>query len=420
MTAWIKRAHTAAAAGPFAPITLIIVATAWCALPGSARGAPPAGEDRVAPAQAPAAELHVSTELIRKHIEYLASPELEGRGGGRGKQLARKYIVDQFRELQLEPLFGDQYEQDVPGPAKENGAQTVVGRNLGAILRGTDPKLRDEVIIVSAHYDHLGIQKGEIYPGANDNASSVAMVLETARVLATAKVRPRRSVAFVCFDLEERLLWGSRWLAAHPPVARENIKLFITAEMLGRTLGDLPLPVVFVMGSEHGTGLRAMVDAVPVPHGLEAAHLGVDLVGTRSDYGPFQSLQIPFLFFSGGEFPGYHEPTDTADRIDHERVARISEFILGAVRRAGGAAELPTWTDETVHGLDEIAAIHRITTELLKRDELPDSVKLTLVQKALVSNVHTRTKQILDRGTVDPKERPWLIRSSQLLLLSVF
>ena len=108
------------------------------------------------------------------------------------------------------------------------------------------------------------------------------------------------------------------------------------------------------------------------------------------------------------------------DRIDHERVARISEFILGAVRRAGGAAELPTWTDETVHGLDEIAAIHRITTELLKRDELPDSVKLTLVQKALVSNVHTRTKQILDRGTVDPKERPWLIRSSQLLLLSVF
>jgi len=159
---------------------------------------------------------------------------------------------------------------------------------------------------------------------------------------------------------------------------------------------------------------------VPLPAGLEAAHLGVDLIGTRSDYGPFQSLEIPFLFFSGGEYPDYHEPTDTADRIDHDRVAKISELILGVVRRTSDVPELPAWTNTPTHTLDEIAALQRITTALLKRDENPAAVKLTLVQKALVSNVHTRTRQILDRGTIDPQERPWLIRSSQLLLLSVF
>src|SRR4029077_10487164 len=106
------------------------------------------------------------------------------------------------------------------------------GANVGARLIGTDPQRRDEWIIVSAHYDHLGVRGGVLYPGADDNASGVAMMLEVARAFVQAPERPRRSVLFIGFDLEEVGLFGSRYFVEHPPVPLDRVKLFVTADMI--------------------------------------------------------------------------------------------------------------------------------------------------------------------------------------------
>src|SRR5579872_3432114 len=98
----------------------------------------------------------ISADAVRPHVEYLASPRLEGRGTARGKELARDYIEKQFQELRLEPLFGKAgYVQEIPGAKTKQGERTLLGKNLGAWLPGGDPVLRDEFVILSAHYDHL-------------------------------------------------------------------------------------------------------------------------------------------------------------------------------------------------------------------------------------------------------------------------
>ena len=357
----------------------------------------------------------IVAEDIRPHIEHLASEELMGRSGA-GARLAAEYIRDHFQRLNLKPLFpGDSYFQDIPGVANEKGESTTIGRNVGAILKGSDPKLQHELIILSAHYDHLGERGGEIYPGADDNASGVAMLLEVAERMATE--HPRRSIAFVGFDLEERMLWGSRWFAAHPPCELENIKFFMTADMIGRSLGDLPLPAVFVLGSEHAPAIKETLNRVPAPKELEVCRLGIDLVGTRSDYGPFRDRKIPFLFFSTGEHPDYHTPDDIPNRVDYDKAARVSELVLSITHDTAYADTAPEWTDKVEGDLDEPRALNRIATLLLQAEkERP----LNNVQRMLVTHAKNKTQQIIDRGSIDPAERTWLIRVSQVMLFSVF
>lgn len=405
-----------------AVVLLFIAAT----FPVAAGDEPPAPN----PAQNSNASGAISASAVRAHVEYLASPRLEGRGTPRGKQLARDYIRKQFEELRLEPLFGKSgYLQDIPGPPQKTepgkqGERTVLGRNVGGWLRGSDPNLCDEFVILSAHYDHLGVDKeGRVYTGADDNAGSVAMLLEVARRFAIAEKRPRRSLVFLSCDLEEKLLWGSRWFVAHPPWPIQRVKLFITAEMIGRTLGDLPMKTIFVLGAERGEGLRTAVNDVELPPELEVAHLGIDIVGTRSDYGPFQSENVPFLFFSGGEHPDYHTPRDTADRVDYNRVAQVSNLIESVCRSVAQADTPPAWIDQPRHELDEIRTLHGITELLLKTDDAGQDAgrpRLTQVQRFTVTNMHQRTAQILERGQVQSEERPWLVRAAQILLLTVF
>jgi len=134
---------------------------------------------------------------------------------------------------------------------------------------------------------------------------------------------------------------------------------------------------------------------------------------------------VPFLFFSGGEHPDYHQPTDTADRLDYDRAAAVSQLILDVSQKVADAdaGAAPQWTDEPVRDLDEVRTLHRITELLLASDDAARAAgkpKLGNLQRFSVSNVHSRTAQILERGEVRADERPWLIRSSQLLLLSVF
>lgn len=376
----------------------------------------------------------IRSEHVRPHVEFLASPEMAGRSGADSAKAA-EYLVKQFRNSKLRPLFANgSFEQLIPTLAEDrdenknssNGAgdddpptkgPRIVGRNVGAWLEGSDPKLRDELIVIGVHFDHLGIRGGKTFRGADDNASGTAMMLEVARQLAISKQRPKRSIVFVGFDLEEQLLWGSRWFVAHPPFELDRVKLFITADMIGRSLGDLPLQTIFIMGSEHAPRMKLLLDDVGSPRGLEVARLGIDLIGVRSDYGPFWGEKIPFLFFSTGEHPDYHTPRDVPEKLDFDKIARVSSLVLKLVEATANADGAPQWTDEVQPNIDEVKAILRITDLLLEAGE---KKPLTDLQRLIVTQAKNKCQQILDRGTFSADDRKWLIRISQLLLLSVF
>ncbi|MBC8116696.1 MAG: M20/M25/M40 family metallo-hydrolase [Candidatus Saccharimonas sp.] len=387
------------------------------------------GEEKPTPPKAVTFEPAIQADQMRPHIEFLAGPKMEGRASA-AKEQARDYIVERLKAAKLQPLFSEPpgasndkspttpgFLQAIPGAANEDGSIPILGHNIGAWLPGSDPKLADEIVIVSAHYDHLGVRDGQVFAGADDNASGVAMLLEVARQMATAETKPKRCVAFISFDLEERMLWGSKWFVAHSPWPIERVKLFITADMIGRSLGDLPLPAVFVLGSEHAAELKTALALLGTPPKLEVCRLGADLIGTRSDYGPFRDREVPFLFFSTGEHPDYHTPRDTPDKIDYEKAARIASLILKLSRHVADAEQPPVWKAADRGDLDEPRALHRITTLIL---DVEKERPLTSTQKFMVTNVRNRTQQILKAEKMSADDRSWLIRSAQLLMVSVF
>lgn len=353
---------------------------------------------------------------VRPHIEFLASDTLKGRSGP-DAVAASEYLKRHFQKLGLKPLFETGYFQNIPGPKTEAGESTIYGRNVGAWLPGSDEVLRDEFIIVSAHFDHLGARGGQVFRGADDNASGTSMLLEVARQFTLMKERPKRSLVFIGFDLEENMLWGSRWFAAHAPWPLEKVKLFTTADMIGRSLGNLPLKTCFVMGSEHGKGVPLLLDDVGEPQGFHIARLGIDLIGTRSDYGPFRDQKVPFLFFSTGEHPDYHTPGDVPERIDYEQVAAVSGLVLRVTHAAANSVEAPQWVDDTTPRMDEVVALNNICKLLLVASE---KNRLSDLQKFVVQQAEQRTRQIITAGKVTTAERKTLIHTAQILLLSVF
>lgn len=349
---------------------------------------------------------------LRAHVETLASARFAGRRGD-GGQKAAEYVADAFKEYGLEPLFEGEYFQEIPGPDPGE----VLGRNVGARIVGSDPAVRDQWIIVGAHFDHLGVRDGVLYPGADDNASGVAMMLELARTIARAPEKPRRGIMFLGFDLEEEGLWGSRHFARNPPVPLEKIALFLTADMIGRSLGGVCEPYVFAMGTEHAPGLRPWLREAAEGKPLTLGIVGSDLlVFDRSDYGPFRARKVPYLFFSTGENPTYHRPSDKAETINFAKLGAISRLIAGVVHRAALADDLPKWSAVADNSIDEARAVRDVFRTLIEhRDEL----KIKSLPMSMMTNNLRTLDAILDRGTITPAERSRLLRVAQFVLYSV-
>ena len=360
----------------------------------------------------------IHTHELRAHVYRLASPEFLGRRGP-GAARTSRHLAEAFQRLGLKPAFGDSFYQPIPSLLNAGTSKaSVVGRNVGAILPGSDPKLKDEWILLSAHYDHLGKRGDVLYPGADDNASGVAMLLEVAEYFALGKDRPRRTIVFVSFDQEEAGLIGSTYFAAHSPLPFRQLKAFLTADMLGRSMANVMDEYVFVLGSERSARLRSLVEKVMPPAGLQIGRLGADVVGTRSDYGPFRDRQVPFLFFSTGQHPDYHKPTDTANRIDYEKLRRNAILIRDVTQQLADADEAPKWDAKPdVLDIDEIKTVHALMRRVLDRKEqfpLPDK------KRELVEGVATRLEAIIKRDKVTAEDRTWLLWNARLLLATVF
>jgi hypothetical protein len=372
--------------------------------------------DRQADERELSAAIHVRE--LQAHVYRLASPEFLGRRGP-GAARASRHLADAFARLGLKPAFGKSFFQDVPSLLNEGTAKAgILGRNVGAILPGSDPRLKDEWVLLSAHYDHLGKRGELLFPGADDNASGVAMLLEVAEAFALDKEKPRRTLMFVAFDQEEAGLLGSTYFATHPPLSIRGLKTFLTADMLGRSMANVMNEYVFVLGSEHSDRLRRLLEEVKPPDGLRAGRLGADLIGTRSDYGPFRDRKVPFLFFSTGQHPDYHKPTDLPDRIDYDKLRRNCEYIRDLTRRLADDDEVPRWEDkELPPDLDEMRTVMVLVRRVLGHPEL---YPLTEQKREMVQAVEKRLAGILERGRVQADDRTWLMWSARLLLATVF
>jgi hypothetical protein len=356
---------------------------------------------------------------LKAHVETLASREFAGRRD-EGAARTRAYLIAEFEKLGLEPLFEGSYTQDVTG----KGPEDVLGVNVGARLAGSDPALADRWVVLGAHYDHLGSRGAVYYPGADDNASGVAMMLEVARSIVGSPEKPRRGILFVGFDLEERGpkgelgLRGSQFFARHPPVPLDRVSLFVTADMIGRSLGGVCDSYVFVLGSEHEPEVRPWISQSARGRPVDVGLLGSDmLVIDRSDYGPFRSRKVPYLFFTTGENPLYHSPADVAETLDYPKLEAISRMILGVVREAARAEADPVWRDPPDYPVAEALAVRDVLRTLLQHRE---ALKIGRYQVALMTQTIQAIDRIADRGSMTPDERARIARAAQVILFTVF
>jgi hypothetical protein len=290
-------------------------------------GAGCGGPQPASPPAAPAPT--IDAESLMTVVRTLASPEMEGRGAGTpGGLRARAFIVERFGAIGLEPL-GDGFLLPFEFPARPDGV-TTAGANVAGQCAGASPEA--PVIVVSAHYDHLGVRDGEVYQGADDNASGVAVLLALAASCLEAPLR--HTAIFVAFDAEEHGLQGARAFVEAPPVPRERIALNVNLDMVSRgDKGEL-----YAAGTHHYPALRPPLEQVAsrAPVRLRFGHDrpedGTDDWTMQSDHGRFHEAGIPFVYFGVEDHPDYHKPTDTAERIDPVFFAAAAETILDALR----------------------------------------------------------------------------------------
>jgi Peptidase family M28 len=329
-------------------------------------------------AQSAVTGVTVPIDLLKKHVYLLTSDSLQGRETGKqGQREAAGYCTQVFRKSHLAAVFRKDstifsFQQTYPfisseimpygmvrqdarraerstmsvykryeltdAPANHrDSVAAFYGQNVAGLHIGTD--LKQELVIVSAHYDHLGRVDGQVYPGADDNASGTASVLSIAATfdsLARAGIRSRRSVLFVLFSGEEGGLIGSSYFVANFPMPLNPIICDLNIDMVGR-VDDAhrkkPDYCYIIAGLKDDTLRKTVAKANRQSVGLELSR-AYDTESDphqyfyRSDHYNFAKRGIPVLFFMDGEHPDYHKPTDTADRINYEVLQKRATLVF--------------------------------------------------------------------------------------------
>jgi hypothetical protein len=265
-------------------------------------------------------------ERLERHVYILADDSFKGRQAGSvyGRQAA-EYIVNQWKETGIVPYGENAYFQEF-----SDGYRNIIG-----IVEGNDPKLKDEYIVVGAHYDHLGFKvNGDtiVYNGADDNASGVAALTELGRELMENRSSLRRSVVLIAFDAEEIGLVGSRHFVNAPVVPLEKIKLMFSVDMVGWLKAGGNVEYAGTGSIERGEDL--LLDKTLVPQGLRVTVKDFEnSIFTATDTEPFAKKGIPTLAVTTGLQSPYHKPEDDAHLIDYEGLALITEHLKNIVLR---------------------------------------------------------------------------------------
>lgn len=287
-----------------------------------------------------------ATARIMEDIRYLADDRLAGRGiGSRGADSAAEYLARRFAEVGLQASPRGWFQpftvaRDAPAAVHARVGE-LAGRNVVGVLPGRDPELRNELIIVGAHYDHLGLggfgsldphARGTVHNGADDNASGTAALIHIAKRLQEYPLA--RTVVFIAFSGEELGLLGSSHYVKNPLYPLNRTLAMINLDMVGR-LRDRRL---IVYGTATAREFPALLDSLNW-----YATAGFDLRKQGDGYGPsdqssFYAAKIPVLHLFTDLHGDYHRPTDDWQRVNADGVYRVAEFTVGLVRALANRA----------------------------------------------------------------------------------
>ena len=300
------------------------------------------------------AETIIAADL-EKHLIILASDSLEGRETGKpGQKMAADYIMNHFKNIGIPPYKGKKYYQKFKVKSRRHMCKCddcdmsfmkkilgqkkkIKGENVLGFIEGTD--LKEELIIITAHYDHLGKHDSLIFNGADDDGSGTVAAMEIAEAFMLAKKAgngPRRSVLVMAVSGEEKGLLGSKYYTDHPIYPLENTVANLNIDMIGR-IGDFHSDpnYVYLIGSDMlSTELHNISEAV------NEEYIGLDLDYTfnkeddpnryyyRSDHYNFAKNNIPVIFYFNGIHEDYHKVTDTVEKIDFNKIETITRLIF--------------------------------------------------------------------------------------------
>ncbi len=296
----------------------------------------------------------IKQEDLKKYLTYLASDELGGREPGEeGIELAAEYIKEKYISLGLRPIMddGNSYFQEFT--MHEKGRRKPFTKpmflydeddrerhdygyintsNVIGMIEGTTYK--NEYIVISAHYDHLGSRGSKIFYGADDNGSGVSALIEIAEAFSIAakkEMQPKRNIVFVCFSAEEKGLIGSRYFVENAPIPIKHVVANLNIDMIGRNDNNS----VHVIGSSIET---SELDDIIKEANRKSVRLHLDYsmdsgqtpssIFMRSDQYNFAKYGVPAVFFYGGHHSDYHKTSDTIDKIKFEILQKRSKLIF--------------------------------------------------------------------------------------------
>lgn len=284
--------------------------------------------------------LTITPEELSTHVYALSSKEFEGRETGRiGYHKASNFLKDFYVDNDIpSPLGYDNYYQRIPKSYFSKDSPS--SQNVVAFIEGSE--LPEEVIVISAHLDHLGISNDDTYFGADDNASGTAAVMEMAQAFALAKEDghgPRRSILFLHLTAEESGLLGSRYYVKHPIYSLDNTVVNLNIDMIGRVdkahEEKQQENYVYIIGADRlSTKLHYISEAANNQFTNLTLDYKYNAEGDsnryyyRSDHYNFAYRNIPVIFYFNGEHQDYHQPTDTPDKINYPLLQKRAQLIF--------------------------------------------------------------------------------------------
>lgn len=283
----------------------------------------------------------IKAENLKKNLYVIASDEMEGRDtGSKGQKKAGEYIVNYYKSLGVShPKALGSYYQKVPSEfmKKRGGGNLPDSENILAFIEGSEKP--EEIVVVSAHYDHVGTKNGVVYNGADDDGSGTVAVMEMAKAFQEAKKAgngPKRSVLFLHVTGEEHGLFGSEYYTDNPVFPLANTVVDLNIDMIGRDDPDnRGKQYVYVIGSDMlSSQLKVINEAAnKKTNNLELNYKYDDLndpqqLYYRSDHYNFAKNNVPVAFFFDGIHEDYHKPTDDPDKIDYNLLEKRTQLVF--------------------------------------------------------------------------------------------
>jgi hypothetical protein len=293
-----------------------------------------------------------SQKALMDHVAWLSAPEREGRGiGTNGLDAAAEYVAAAFKAAGLQPGGdGGTYFQAFPSPRSPSGAPSTL-RNVIGVLPGTKAEWQGQSALLTAHYDHLGLgwpdvhkgDEGKLHPGADDDASGVAVLIELAKALASVE-QPPRTIVFVAFSGEEAGLLGSRYYAEHPSFPLQKAIGVINLDTVGRLFDKKVSVIATGSASEwqhifRGAGFVTGVEGRMIPGSLES-----------SDQKSFIDRGVPAVQVFTEPHADYHRPGDTVDKVDGPGLVKVAAFVKEGIAYLGEREQPLTNTIATMQG----------------------------------------------------------------------